>query len=136
MATSPAWTADLHSILEDHEIIQPHSQLYQEETKTWAAQRNLSPKVLLRPRSVERLARALAYLNDTELDFAVRSGGVGSSSAKDVLISLGAFDGFEHEPAAGTITVGAGQTWGEVDQKLEQAASGYAGEEAGLPSDY
>ncbi|OCT52528.1 hypothetical protein CLCR_10455 [Cladophialophora carrionii] len=126
MAISCPWAAELSSFLDDHEIIQPDSRRYNEETKTWAAQRNQSPKLLLRPRSVKQLARVLAYLNGKELDFAVRSGGVGSSSAKDVLISLSAFDGFEHDPAAETITIGAGQTWGEVDEKLEEAAPGYA----------
>src|ERR1700761_109332 len=92
MAASPTWITDLESVLQPSEIVQPGSQLYGEETKTWAAQRNLKPNVLVRPESAQQLARVLAYLHDTELDFAVRSGGVGSSSAKDVLVSLAAFD--------------------------------------------
>jgi len=129
MVASPTWITGLESCLEPSELVQPGSQVYAEETKTWAAQGNLKPNVLVRPQSVQQLARVLAYLHDTELDFAIRSGGVGSSSAKDVLISLAAFNAFEYDPKAETITIGAGQTWGEVDQKLEKAAPGHAGKE-------
>lgn len=128
MVTSPTWIPDLEAFLSPSELIYPDFQLYKEETKTWAAQRNLSPKVLVRPQSVVQLARVLAYLNDTDLKFAIRSGGMGSSSAKDVLISMTAFDGFELDAGKETITIGAAQTWGEVDQKMEKYAPGYAGE--------
>jgi FAD/FMN-containing dehydrogenase len=129
MAASPAWITDLHAILEDSEIIPSDSQLYDKETKTWAAQKNSRPKILLRPQSPEQLGRILAYLNNSDLDFAIRSGGVGSSSAKDVLISLSAFNKCEFDSDTETLTVGAGQTWGGVDQALERQAPGYAGEE-------
>ncbi|EXJ76697.1 uncharacterized protein A1O5_01205 [Cladophialophora psammophila CBS 110553] len=126
MAASHVWVSELQALVEGDELALPSSQLYIEESKTWAAQRNLNPKVLVRPKSVERLSQVLAYLNDSSLDFAVRSGGVGSSSAKDVLISLAAFNGFEFDSHTETITVGAGQTWGEADQKLEKDGPGYA----------
>ncbi|OAL19553.1 hypothetical protein AYO22_09715 [Fonsecaea multimorphosa] len=126
MAASHVRLLELKTLLEDDELELPGTQLYIDESKTWAAQRNRNPKILIRPRSVERLAQILAYLNNAELDFAVRSGGVGSSSAKDVLISLTAFDGFEFDPSTETITIGAGQTWGDVDQKLEKESGGYA----------
>ncbi|OAP61534.1 hypothetical protein AYL99_03737 [Fonsecaea erecta] len=126
MASSHTWISELQALVEHDELALPGSQLYIDESKTWAAQRNLHPKVLIRPRSVERLSQVLAYLNNSERDFAVRSGGVGSSSTKDVLISLATFDGFQFDPSTETITIGAGQTWGEVDQKLEKEGGGYA----------
>lgn len=126
--SSLPWIHDFEAFLSPSELILPDSALYKEETKTWAAQRNLHPQILVRPQSVEQLARVLAYLNDSDLDFAVRSGGVGSSSAKDVLISMTAFNGFEFDAEKEAITIGAGQTWAEADLELEKYAPGYAGE--------
>jgi hypothetical protein len=45
---------------------------------------------------------------------------------QDVLVSLAAFDSFEFDPDNETITIGAGQVWGEVDRKMEEFAPGYA----------
>ncbi|KIX09742.1 uncharacterized protein Z518_00823 [Rhinocladiella mackenziei CBS 650.93] len=123
---SPVWITDLQSFLKGDEISEPGTQVYADETKTWAAQRNLNPKVLVLPRSVNQVSRVLAYLNTSNLDFGVRSGGVGSSSAKDILISLAAFNEFSFDSASETITIGTGQTWGEVDRKVEEQAPGYA----------
>lgn len=52
---------------------------------------------------------------------------MGSSSASDVLISLSAFDKFEYNAEDQTVVIGAGQTWGEVDRKVEENAPGHAG---------
>jgi len=46
---------------------------------------------------------------------------------QDVLISLAAYDSFEFDRTTETITIGAGQVWGEVDRKMEEFAPGYAG---------
>ena len=127
MTDPSAWIADLEALLTPSELNRPDSPQYNEETKTWAAQKDHHPKVLVRPSTVEKLARILAYLNDSELNFGIRSGGVGSASAKDVLISLAAFQDFQFDAEAETITIGTGQLWGEVDRKLEKHAPGYAG---------
>ena len=68
----------------------------------------------------------LAALNDNDLEFAIRCGGCGPASAKDVLISLSAFDRFEFDRSNETVTIGVGQVWEEVDQKVEEFAPGYA----------
>jgi FAD/FMN-containing dehydrogenase len=46
---------------------------------------------------------------------------------QDVLISLAAFDSFDFDRTTETITIGAGQVWGEVDRKMEEFGPGYAG---------
>ena len=46
---------------------------------------------------------------------------------QDVLIGLAAFDSFEFDQTTETITIGAGQVWGEVDRKMEEFAPSYAG---------
>jgi len=134
MSASLSWVVALRAVLQgdDSAIAEPGSKLYDEETKTWASQRNLKPKILVRPRNTEQLSNLLHYLNTAEvLDFGIRSGGIGSSSAKDILISLSAFDELSFDAKTETITIGAGQTWSEVDRKLEEQAPGYAGMLAG-----
>lgn len=123
--------ADLYpvlSLLSPSEVIIPTSPRYVAESSTWAAQLNLKPRVVVRPESVESLSRLVAALNDSTLDFAVRSGGCGNASAKDILISMTAFDGFEYDLTADyeTATFGAGQTWGTIDTKIEKHCPGFA----------
>lgn len=133
MPPSYSWVADLQALLDDDELVRSDSRVYVDETKTWAAQKNLKPHVLVRPHSVEQLSNVLAYLNDSGLDFGIRSGGVGGGSAKDVLISLSAFDSFAFDEKSETITIGTGQLWGTVDRKLDEQAPGYLGTVSSRP---
>lgn len=86
-------------------------------------------------KDLQSLSRLIAFLERSELDFAVRCAGMGSASAKDVLISMSAFDSFEFDEQSETITIGAGQTWAEIDVKMEKFASGYAGMTPCAPAD-
>lgn len=113
--------------LSSSEIIFPASPLYERESCTWAAQKDLKPKIIARPSTVSSLAALLSFLTHSNLDWAVRCTGVGSSSASDVLISVSAFDKFEYNAEDQTVVIGAGQTWGEVDRKVEENAPGHAG---------
>ncbi|KAJ5513747.1 hypothetical protein N7463_003299 [Penicillium fimorum] len=112
--------------LSSSEIIYPDSPLYESESCTWAAQKDLKPNIIARPCTPSSLASSLSFLSNSNLDWAVRSTGVGSSSASDVLISLSAFDKFEYNAEDQTVVIGAGQTWGEVDRKIEENAPGHA----------
>ncbi|OQD91215.1 hypothetical protein PENSOL_c057G04362 [Penicillium solitum] len=112
--------------LSSSEMIFPASPLYQKESCTWAAQKDLKPKIIARPCTPSSLGDLLFFLTHSDLDWAVRSTGVGSSSASDVLISLSAFDKFEYNAEDQTVVIGAGQTWGEVDRKVEENAPGHA----------
>ncbi|KAJ5163948.1 uncharacterized protein N7500_005778 [Penicillium coprophilum] len=112
--------------LSSSEIIYPDSPLYGPESCTWAAQKDLKPKIIARPSTTSSLASLLSCLSNSNIDWAVRSTGVGSSSASDVLISLSAFDKFEYNAEEQTVLIGAGQTWGEVDQKIEDNVPGHA----------
>ena len=115
------------SLLDKHEIIEPSSPSYRRESLTWAAQKDLHPRLVVRPTTLKTLGKVLAYLSKTPLDFAVRSQGFGSSSAKDVLISMTAFDEFEFHREEEFVIVGAGQTWKEYYTKMEQVAPDYNG---------
>lgn len=113
--------------LSSSEIIYPASPLYQKESCTWAAQKDLKPRIIARPCTLSSLAALFSFLTHSNLNWAVRRTGVGSSSASDVLISLSAFDKFEYNVEDQIVVIGAGQTWGEVDRKVEENAPGHAG---------
>lgn len=119
--------AHLKLLVDLEEIIEPSSPSYRAESLTWAAQKNLQPRLVIRPKSLKSLSDTLAYLSTTPLDFAVRSQGFGSSSAKDVLISMTAFDEFKFDRENEVVVVGAGQTWEDYYKKMEAVAPDYAG---------
>ncbi|KAJ5128630.1 hypothetical protein N7526_006796 [Penicillium atrosanguineum] len=116
----------IYATLAPEEIILPDSPDYLKESKTWAVQRNLKPKLVARPKSLESLCKLVAALNRTTLDVCVRSQGYGSSSAKDVLINMTAFDSFEYSIEQKSITIGAGQNWSRVDENIDKHCPGYA----------
>ena len=117
----------IKSLLHPEEIIEPSSPSYRSESLPWAAQKDLHPRLVVRPTTLQSLSAVLAHLSKTPLEFGVRSQGFGSSSAKDVLISMTAFDGFEFDRENEVVTVGAGQTWEEYYKKMEKAAPEYNG---------
>ncbi|KAH7053293.1 cysteine desulfurase [Macrophomina phaseolina] len=103
------------------------------DSKVWAAQKQQNPALVLRPRDPTRLQKLVPYLYISGLDFAIRCGGIGSSSAKDVVLSMSAFDSFSYNPGNHTIIVGAGSTWGHVEQELEKVAPGRVAVAARVP---
>jgi FAD/FMN-containing dehydrogenase len=113
--------ADLLSL---EEVVTSSSPSYLQLTRTWAAQKNLEPHLVVQPKDLNSLSRLVALLGKSELDFAVRSAGFGSASAKDILVSMSAFGSFEFDRQNEVITIGAGQTFAEVDAKMGQFASG------------
>lgn len=108
-------------------MIEPLSLSYRSESLTWAVQKDLRPRLVVRPTTLESLSNVLAYLSKTPLDFGVRSQGFGSSSAKDVLISMTGFDGFDFDRENEIVTIGAGQSWEAYYKKMEAVAPDYAG---------
>ena len=111
----------------DSEIIRPSSSLYAAETSTWAAQKNQHPQVVLRPSSTQSLAKILAHVSSTDLDISIRGSGNGSASAKDVLVSMAAFDEFDFDKESEILTLGAGQLWRDYYEKMEKVAPEYHG---------
>lgn len=127
MALDPDILLQIETLLNAEEIIKPSNPSYGSESLPWAAQKDLKPSLVVRPTTLESLSKILAYLSKTPLDFAVRSQGFGSSSAKDVLISMTKFDRFEFDRENEVVTVGAGQTWEKYYEKMESVAPDYAG---------
>lgn len=125
MAVDPLF--HVKTLLHPEEIIEPSSPSYRSESLTWAAQKDRHPRLVVRPTTLKSLSAILAYLSTTPLEFGVRSQGFGSSSAKDVLISMTAFDGFDFDRESEIVTVGAGQTWEDYYKKMEKEAPEYNG---------
>ncbi|KAL2822106.1 FAD-binding domain-containing protein [Aspergillus granulosus] len=117
--------SNLQSLVDINEIITPDSPEYLTRSRTWAYQKQLSPRLIVRPTSVKSLSKVIAYLYSTKLDFAIYGHGFMSTSAKDVLVNTSAYDEFHFDPHSELVTVGAGQTWAEVYRKLEEEAPGY-----------
>ncbi|EGC47798.1 cysteine desulfurase [Histoplasma capsulatum var. duboisii H88] len=125
MALPSEGRTTIRSFLTDEEIIEPTSDRYASATDFWTAYKNPKPQLVLRPKSLPALQKTVQYLCASDLDFSVRSGGNNTSGAKHVQLSMSAFDSFEFDQDSETVTIGAGQTWGEVDRKVEEAAPGY-----------
>ncbi|RDH21195.1 FAD-binding domain-containing protein [Aspergillus niger ATCC 13496] len=115
----------LESLLRSDEIIRPTSPTYHSSIQTWAAQKQLKPRIVLRPTSIDSLSKTIAHLYFTKLDFAIYGHGFMSASAKDVLVNMSAFDGFHFDRHSELATIGAGQTWSDVYRKLGDVAPNY-----------
>jgi FAD/FMN-containing dehydrogenase len=113
-------------ILPPSAVIDPSSALYGGETRCWAFQRDLHPTLVLRPESVEQLQSTIKYLYGSDLNFAIRSGGMGGSSSRSVILSLSAFNDFAYDDHNKTVIIGVGQDWDTVGAKLEEVAPNYA----------
>jgi FAD/FMN-containing dehydrogenase len=109
------------------EIVLASDATYGFDTSTWAAHKNFQPQIVIRPKSVDALSKLLRYLNSSDLDFAVRGSGMGSSSAKDVLISTRAFDDFHFDRVAEVLTLGGGLFWRDYYARMAEVASDYQG---------
>lgn len=123
--TAEAQFIILESLLRPDEIIRPTSPTYQSSIQIWAAQKQLKPRIVLRPTSIDSLSKTIAHLYSINLDFAIYGHGFMSASAKDVLVNMSAFDGFHFDRHSELATIGAGQTWSDVYRKLSDAAPGY-----------
>lgn len=77
---------------------------------------------------MESLSRVIAHqYNKTNLDFVIGGHGFMSASARDVVVSMTAFDEFQLGQHSERAIVGAGQAWRDVYQKLEGIAPLYGG---------
>ncbi|KAI9926212.1 hypothetical protein ASPWEDRAFT_53453 [Aspergillus wentii DTO 134E9] len=115
----------LCSLLHTDEIITPDSPDYLTSIQTWAAQKQSSPCLVIRPITIDALSKTLAHLYATNLDFAIYGHGFSSASAKDVVVNMSAFDNLHLDAQSESVIIGAGQTWADVYQKLSKVAPEY-----------
>jgi hypothetical protein len=86
------------------------------------------------PGSTTDLSKILRFLYTAEdVEFDIRNHGFKSPSARDVIISLLNFQGFEYDHARKLATVGVANTWSDVVRSLEAVDPGYSGRHPLLP---
>lgn len=118
--------AQLSSLVSPSEIISPLSPEYTNNTQPWSYHHDQHPSLVLRPTSLDSLSKIVAFLGKSHIDFKVRSQGYGNASAKDVLISLTAFDQFEWDGQNKLVTLGPGAPWSKYYEQMEKVAPDYA----------
>jgi FAD binding domain len=126
--------SQLSSLISSSDVISPSSPEYLANSQTWSHAHNQNPKLVVRPATLDSLSKVIAFLGKTDLDFKVRSHGYGNASAKDVLVSLTAFDEFEWDEEKKTVTLGAGANWALYYEKMHKVAPDYAIVSARTPS--
>jgi FAD/FMN-containing dehydrogenase len=119
---------ELKALLATDEVIEPHSPDFVHHSQPFATQKDLKPELVIRPKTLNSLSKAVRYLGQSSLDFKVRSSGFGSASARHVIVSMAAFDQFEFDREKGTLVLGPGQSWEDYYNKMEKIAPDYSGE--------
>ncbi|HVW17732.1 MAG TPA: FAD-binding oxidoreductase [Solirubrobacteraceae bacterium] len=103
----------------DGELIGPADAGYEGARAVFNAMIDRRPGLIARCASAEAVADAIAFARRHELPLAVRGGGHnggGLGTCDDgVVVDLSPLDAIAVDPAARTVTVGGGATWGRVD---------------------
>lgn len=118
MTISKSHVSAFEVILPETSILDPTSPHFATNSAPWSLAYDKSPSLVLIPSTLEQLQATVKCLCDSDLDFAVRGRGFGSSSAADVVLSMTAFDEITFDEKAQIIQIGAGLDWGEVDERL------------------
>lgn len=101
--------------------VEPGDHEYSRVRSTYV--RRGAPGLVLRPRTPDEVAAALAYAREQDVALSVRSGGHGISgrSTNDggILLDVGRLDGIEVlDPATGRVRLGPGARWSAVAREL------------------
>jgi FAD/FMN-containing dehydrogenase len=116
---------ELRSLVSSSEIIERDAPGYKDAAAPWSVWADQRPPLVVQPTSIESMSKVVKFLYDSDLDFAIRSTGTGSVSAKDVIISTHGFKEFKLDLQSETAIVGSGYDWGAVDALMEKQAPDY-----------
>lgn len=102
------------------EVITPADARYDEARTIYNAMIDKRPALIARCATAADVAAAVAFAHHNKLDVAIRGGGhngAGLALVDDgLVIDLSPMKAIHVDPAARTVRVGGGCTWGEVDQ--------------------
>jgi FAD/FMN-containing dehydrogenase len=100
-------------------VIEPHDKDYDEACKVYNGMIHKKPRLISRCADVADVIRSVNFAREHQLLLAVRSGGhnAGGLGICDdgLVIDLALMKYTRVDPAAGTVTTGAGCTWGDID---------------------
>lgn len=113
---------ELSELVDPSEILTAADANYIANTQPWSTGQDKDPRLVLRPANVESLSKIVQFLSETDLDYQVRSQGYGSASARDVLISLSAFNNFEFNKEGEYVLLGSGSTWRHYYDHMQAVA--------------
>ncbi|GMA24121.1 hypothetical protein GCM10025864_18800 [Luteimicrobium album] len=118
-AGSLAVAGELAAVL-DCVVLAPTDVAYDQARRVWNADIDRYPAAIVACRSAADVSAVLVWCTEHDVPVTVRSGGhnlAGTSVADGaVLIDTAAIDHVRFDTDAGTVTVGAGCRWGDVDR--------------------
>lgn len=118
------------SILPLDEFVAAADSTFKSHTLPWSLSYDQCPSLALIPSSLSSLQAVIKYLYEHDkIDFAIRGRGVGSASAKDVIVCMTMWTEITFDAANLTVELGAGLDWGEVDTQLAKLVSLGAGKD-------
>jgi FAD/FMN-containing dehydrogenase len=106
------------------ELIGPDDAIYDESRALYNAMIDKRPALISRPAGSDDVAAIVRFARERDLPIAVRGGGhngAGLASVDDgVVIDLSRLKAISVDPSSGSVRVGGGSVWGEVDAATQE----------------
>ncbi|KAI0967528.1 putative FAD-binding oxidoreductase [Xylaria arbuscula] len=115
----------LESALETGVVLPSEAQYPSTSEENWVQTAWASPTCVIQPTTAQQVSRAVRYLAQRGVHFAIRSGGhspapLGANINDGVLFDMSGFNSVEYDAQMGVAVVGTGMRWGEVYSHLDQ----------------
>ncbi|KAI0439915.1 putative FAD-binding oxidoreductase [Xylaria telfairii] len=107
-------------------VVLPSQEQYQSTSeRNWVQTAWASPTCVIQPITTREVSRAVSYLAQVGVRFAIRSGGhspapLGANINDGVLFDMSSFNSVEYHAQQGVAVVGTGLRWGDVYHYLDQ----------------
>jgi FAD/FMN-containing dehydrogenase len=105
------------------EVITPDDATYDDARRLWNAIHDRRPAVIVRPTTAERVATAIRFARDHDLEIVVRSGGHSATGLRGAdgcfVVDLSEMRGVEVDPGTRTARSNGGSLLGELDSAAQ-----------------
>ncbi|KAI0428671.1 putative FAD-binding oxidoreductase [Xylaria sp. FL1042] len=125
-SAASAACAYLASALNETGVVMPSEAQYPSASEgNWVQTAWASPTCVILPTTAQQVSRAIRYLSQRGVHFAIRSGGhspapLGANINNGVLFDMSGFNSVEYRAHLGVAVVGTGLRWGDVYRHLDQ----------------